>query len=65
MSTGKVLSVGIGDIDGDTAVVFVAADGQVTNKATKGKAEPRYYRFKLTMVRKGGKWLASNLQIVG
>ena len=49
----------------DTAVVFVGADGSVTNKTTKGKAQPRAYRFKLTMVRKGDKWLTSDLQILG
>ena len=65
VATGKVKEVGIGDIDGDTAVVFVAADGSVTNKNTKGKAQPRAYRFKLTMVRKGDKWLTSDLQILG
>ncbi len=64
VSTGKVLAVGIGDIDRDNAVVFVAADSSVKNKGTKGKAEPRNYRFKLQMVRKGGNWLASNLQFV-
>ena len=64
MSTGKVLSVGIADIDGSDAVVFVAADSQVSNKTTKGKPQPRYYRLKLTMVRQGDKWLTSNLQFV-
>jgi Mce-associated membrane protein len=65
VATGDVKAVGIGDIDADTAVVFVAADGSVTNKSTKGKAQPRSYRFKLTMVHKGDKWLTSNLQILG
>ncbi len=65
VATGEVKEVGIGDIDGDTAVVFVAADGSVTNKNTKGKAQPRSYRFKLTMVREGDKWLTSDLQILG
>ena len=65
MSTGKVLSVGVGDVDDSDAVVFVAADSQVTNKSTKGKAQPRYYRLKLTMVRQGDTWLTSNLQFVG
>ena len=64
VSTGKILSTGVGDIDGDTAVVFIAADSQVKNKSTKGKAEPRYYRLKLTMTRKGDKWLASDLAFV-
>ncbi len=64
MSTGKVLSVGVGDIDDTDAIVFVAADSQVSNKSTKGKPQPRYYRFKLTMVRQGEKWLTSDLQFV-
>jgi len=65
VSSGKVLSVGVGDIDDSDAVVFVAADSQVSNKSTKGKAQPRYYRLKLTMVHQGDKWLTSNLQFVG
>lgn len=63
-STGKVLSVGVGDIDDSDAVVFVAADSQVSNTSTKGKAQPRYHRFKLTMVHQGGRWLTSDLQFV-
>ena len=64
VSTGKVRSVGIADIDDRNAVAFVAADSQVTNASTKGRPQPRYYRLKLTMVRKGDAWLASNLQFV-
>jgi Mce-associated membrane protein len=64
VATGEVKSVGIGDIDDDTAVVFVAADGSVTNKSTKGKAQPRSYRFRLTMVREKQRWLTSDLQIL-
>jgi Mce-associated membrane protein len=65
VATGDVKEIGIGDIDSDTAVVFVAADGSVTNKSTKRKARPRSYRFKLTMVHKDGKWLTNNLEILG
>ena len=64
IATGDVKAVGIGDIDADTAVVFVAADGSVTNKTTKGKAQPRSYRFRLTLVREKDKWLTSDLQIL-
>jgi Mce-associated membrane protein len=64
-STGKVLHIGVSDVDESDAVVFVAADSRVENKSTKGKAQPRYYRLKLTMVREDGKWLTSNLQFVG
>ena len=65
VATGKVREIGVGNIDGDGAIVFVAADGSVRNKNTKGKAQPRAYRFKLTMVHKGDKWLTSDLQILG
>ncbi len=65
VSTGKVVAVGIGDIDDGRAVVLVAADSQVQNKSTQGEAQPRYYRLKLTMVRQGERWLTSNLQFVG
>lgn len=65
VSSGKVLSVGIGDMDAKSAVVFVAADSQVSNTTTKGETQPRYYRLQLNMVRKGDAWLTSNLQFVG
>jgi len=64
VSSGKVLATGVGDIDDDNAVVFVAADSQVKNKSTKGKSEPRYYRLKLTMKRDAGQWRTSNLEFV-
>lgn len=64
-STGRVLSVGIADIDDGDAVVLVAADSQVSNRSTRSKPQPRYYRLRLTMVRKGDTWLTSDLQFVG
>jgi Mce-associated membrane protein len=65
VSTGKVLAVGVGNIDDSNAVVFIAADSQVTNESTKGKPQPRYYRLRVSMTRKGSAWLTSNLQFVG
>ncbi len=65
VSSGEVLSVGVADIDADNAVVLVAADSEVTNGSTQGKAQPRYYRLELTMVRQGDRWLTSDLQFVG
>jgi Mce-associated membrane protein len=64
VSTGKVLSTGVSEIDSQNAVVFIAADSQVRNKSTKNKYEPRYYRLKLTMTKKSGDWLMSDLQFV-
>lgn len=65
MSTGKVVSVGISSVDSDSAVVFVAADSQVTNSSTKGAAQPRYYRLQLDMSLIKGRWLVNKLQFVG
>ena len=69
VATSAVLRVGIGDIDADTAVVYVAADTQVSNTAIeKEKAAGknvdgrRYYRFQLTMSKVGDRWLLSDLQ---
>jgi Mce-associated membrane protein len=64
VSTGKIKEIGVGDLDDNTAVVFVAVDSQVKNKSTKGAGVPRYYRLKLTMVHQGPKWLTSNLEFV-
>jgi Mce-associated membrane protein len=63
-SQGTIKSVGIGDIDGNSAIVFVAADSSVLNKDTNGQRKARYYRFQLNMVRKGDSWLTSKLQFV-
>jgi Mce-associated membrane protein len=65
LSTGKVISVAVSTLDQDSAVVFVAADSQVTNKSTKGRAEPRYYRLQLDMAKVKSRWLVSKLQFVG
>ena len=63
-SKGTVRAVGIGDLDGDSAIVYVAADSTVSNTSTGHKAEPRYYRLQLQMTKVGGTWLTANLQFV-
>ena len=65
VSTGKVLAVGVSDLDEKSAAVFVAANSSVTNKSTQGKPKARYYRLKLSMVRERGRWLTSDIQFVG
>jgi Mce-associated membrane protein len=69
VATGAVVRVGIGDIDADTAVVYVAADSKVSNTSIqKEQAQGntadgrRYYRFQLTLSRVGDRWLLSDLQ---
>ena len=73
-TSGEVKSVGVSEIDDNTAVVFVAADSLVSNtdtaKVKKTDACPhdgkvcRYYRFKLTMAETDGEWKISQLEFV-
>lgn len=63
-SKGTVRAVGIGALDRNSAIVYVAADSTVTNKSTGHKPEPRYYRFRLNLTRVGGAWLTADLQFV-
>lgn len=65
ISTGKVEETGLGDVDDDSASVFVAASSKVQNKGTKGKIEDRSWRMKLTMAKVGDRWLVSQLEFVG
>ena len=65
VSTGNVEEVGLGDVDADSASVFVAAGSTVKNKGTKGEVEDRNWRMKLTMVKEGDRWLVSKLEFVG
>ena len=71
VATSSVLDVGIGDIDSDTARVYVAADTTVSNTAIEkdkaaGKAveDKRYYRFQLSLTKVGDRWLLSDLQFI-
>lgn len=63
-ATGEVLQVGVGELDGDRATLFVAANSEVSNKHTR-KPQQRYYRIELEMVRQDGRWLTSDLTFVG
>ena len=63
-STPEVVSLGVGDQDGDTATVLVAANRPVTNSSTAGEGQVRYYRMRLELVREGERWLTSNMEFV-
>lgn len=65
VSTGEVRAVGVAELDKRSAVVYVAADGEVENRSTSGEPQVRPYRFELTMVREDGRWLTSGLRILG
>ena len=64
-STGHVDQIGLGEVDADSASVFVAAGSKVKNTGTKGKVEDRNWRMKLTMAKQGDRWLVSQLEFVG
>lgn len=65
VSTGTVNQIGLGNVDDDSATVFVAAGSKVKNKGTKGKVEDRSWRMKLTMAKVEDRWLVSQLEFVG
>lgn len=63
--TAQVYSTGVGAIDSDSATVLVT--GAFTNEFPKKKgsktytpSEPQPYRFDVSMVKTGGKWLVDN-----
>jgi Mce-associated membrane protein len=73
-STGTVKEIGISDLQGASATVFVAADAVVTNKSTTKtaatKACPhqgavcRFYRLKVGMTHTADGWKMSSLDFV-
>jgi Mce-associated membrane protein len=64
-STGSIAQIGLGEVDADSATVFVAAGSKVRNKGTKDKVEDRSWRIKLTMAKVDSRWLVSQLEFVG
>ena len=60
-----VLEVGISDVDASIATVLVAANPEVTSRATDGQSRTVPWRIRLDMVKEGGRWLTSGLQFVG
>ncbi len=65
ISKGRIDEIGLGEIDDDSATVFVAAGSKVQNKGTKGKVEDRSWRMRLTMAKVDNRWLVSQLEFVG
>ncbi|GAB2860521.1 hypothetical protein [Nocardioides pacificus] len=65
ISTGEVVALGVGEMDDDSALVYVAANSEVSNTSTDGTKQPRYYRLQLDMTLVDGRWLASDVKFVG
>jgi Mce-associated membrane protein len=60
----RVRASGIVSFEADTATIIVVTQGEVFNKVTKFRPEPRNYRIQVVMSRVDGEWLASELQYV-
>ena len=63
--TGHVVWAGVTDINTRQATVIAATSGTVSNRRTGGRHEARDFRFRVSLVRVGGRWLTADLQFVG
>jgi len=65
LMTGRVVWSGVSAISPERATVIVATTGTVSNRRTHGGAEPRDFRFRVSLVRRDGRWLTSDIEFVG
>jgi Mce-associated membrane protein len=63
--TGRVVWSAVTDISATRATVISATTGSVSNIRTKGADEPRDFRFRVSLVLVGGRWLTSDIAFVG
>jgi Mce-associated membrane protein len=63
--SGQVVWSGVESISPDRATVIAATTGTVANRRTRGRAEPRTFRLRVSLERQHGRWLTSDLQFVG
>lgn len=61
---GEVLYTGVVDVDGNSATVLAATSGTVTSRQTDNQPVVREFRLRLELVRQGGRWLTSDLEVV-
>ncbi|MFI0484162.1 hypothetical protein [Actinomadura sp. 9N215] len=64
VSTTTVMKVGVVDATPDKVVALVYANRSSATKADKQQRLPEPLRIRLTMVKKDGKWLASELTVI-
>jgi Mce-associated membrane protein len=65
LMSGHVVWSGVSAISDDRATVIVATAGTVSNTRTHGSDESRDFRFRVALVREGGRWLTSDIEFVG
>ncbi len=63
-STAEVVALGVGGFTEDAGDVLIAANSTVANSKTGSEGQVRYYRLRLSLVRKGDRWLTRNLEFV-
>src|SRR5262245_12174971 len=65
VSTGHVVWSGVSAVSPTRATVVAATSGTVSNDRTQGTPQPRDFRFRVTLLKVGDRWLTANLQFVG
>jgi Mce-associated membrane protein len=65
LMTGRVVWSGVASISPERATVIVATSGTVSNTRTGGATRPRDFRFRVSLVHTGGRWLTSDIEFVG
>jgi Mce-associated membrane protein len=65
LMTGRVVWSGVSAVSRDRATVIVATTGTVSNRRTHGSEESRAFRFRVSLVHTGGRWLTSDIEFVG
>lgn len=63
-SSGEVTGAGIVELKSSSATVAVALRSEVTNGATGGAAEERFYRMTVALKRTDGEWFASEVVFI-
>jgi Mce-associated membrane protein len=65
LMTGRVVWSGVTAVSPERATVIVATTGTVSNTRTDGATRSRDFRFRVALVRQGGRWLTSDIEFVG
>ena len=63
--TGRVVWSGVSELTGDRATVIAATTGSVSNRRTHGQDRARDFRFRVSLVQRGGRWLTTDIEFVG
>jgi Mce-associated membrane protein len=65
LMTGRVVWSGVSELSGSRATVIAATTGTVSNLRTSGRHQSRDFRFRVSLVRRGSRWLTSDIEFVG